>query len=180
MHWEFWSAGAVCSIEKSYGPQNLLVPIVVLRASKSAGAKGDVLRSAGLCTHCTHANAFPALIEIAHRATYTKLLWQYLFTAVACARERTDDSSSFMHEETSRGKSNVLIFFSNTYFAHSVQDAKKMQKSFRYDDFITCTSYFDEVKSFKSRRWNTCVIRWTCKGAFTNYVSMFLELFDPP
>ena len=41
MHYEFGSAGVVCSIEESSGPQNLLVPIVV-RASKSAGAKGDV------------------------------------------------------------------------------------------------------------------------------------------
>ena len=33
--------GAVCSIEESSGPQNPRVPIV-LKASKSAGAKGDV------------------------------------------------------------------------------------------------------------------------------------------
>ena len=123
-------------------------------------------------------------IETAHRGTYIKWLWQYLFTAVVCARERTDDSSSFMHEETSRGKSNVLIFFP-TPILHTVC---KMQSnifcktfckiSFWYDDFITCTSYFDEVKSFKNRRWNTCVIRWTCKGAFINYVKMFWTVLD--
>ena len=41
MRLEFGSAGAVCSIEESSGPQNLRVSIV-LKASKSAGAKGDV------------------------------------------------------------------------------------------------------------------------------------------
>ena len=41
MHWEFGSSGAVFSIEESSGPQNPLVSIV-LRASKSAGAKDDV------------------------------------------------------------------------------------------------------------------------------------------
>ena len=38
---------AVCSIEESYGPQNLQVPIV-LRASKSAGAQGNVPKIYGL------------------------------------------------------------------------------------------------------------------------------------
>ena len=38
---EFRSVGSVCSIEESSGPQNPRVPIV-LSASKSAGAKGDV------------------------------------------------------------------------------------------------------------------------------------------
>ena len=36
MHWEFGSAGAVCSIEESCGPQNLRVSIV-LKASKFGG-----------------------------------------------------------------------------------------------------------------------------------------------
>ena len=38
--------GAVCSIEESSSPQNLRVPIV-LKASKSAGGKGDVLKIYG-------------------------------------------------------------------------------------------------------------------------------------
>ena len=41
MRYEFGSAGAVCSIKESSGPQNQQVHIV-LKASKSAGAKGDV------------------------------------------------------------------------------------------------------------------------------------------
>jgi hypothetical protein len=41
MHFEFGSEGTVSSIEVSSGPQNHRVPIV-LTASKSAGAKGDV------------------------------------------------------------------------------------------------------------------------------------------
>ena len=41
MRQEFGSVGAVCSIEESSGPQNLRVSIV-LKASKSAGAKGDI------------------------------------------------------------------------------------------------------------------------------------------
>ena len=41
MHKEFGSAGAVCSIEESSGPQNPWL-LIVLGASKSAGAKGDV------------------------------------------------------------------------------------------------------------------------------------------
>ena len=41
MRKKFGSAGAVCSIEESSGHQNPWVPIV-LKASKSAGAKGDV------------------------------------------------------------------------------------------------------------------------------------------
>ena len=41
MRWEFGSAGAVCSIEESSGPQNLRVSIV-LKASRSASTKGDV------------------------------------------------------------------------------------------------------------------------------------------
>ena len=60
------------------------------------------------------------------------------------------------------GEIERLDFFSNTYFAHSVQDVKQYfflqrfwQRSFRYDHFITVKSYFDEVKSFKSIMWNT-------------------------
>ena len=41
MRKEFGSADAVCSIKENSGPQNLLVSIV-LKASKSAGAIGDV------------------------------------------------------------------------------------------------------------------------------------------
>ena len=41
MHWEFGSAGAVCSIEESSGSQNLRVHIG-LKASKSGGSKDDV------------------------------------------------------------------------------------------------------------------------------------------
>ena len=41
MRLEFGSAGAVCSKEKSSEPQNMQVSIV-LKASKSADAKGDV------------------------------------------------------------------------------------------------------------------------------------------
>ena len=41
MRQEFGSAGAVCSIKESSGPQNQRVHIV-LKAAKSAGAKGDV------------------------------------------------------------------------------------------------------------------------------------------
>ena len=41
MRQEFESLGAVFYIEESSGPQNPLVSIV-LRASKSAGAKGDI------------------------------------------------------------------------------------------------------------------------------------------
>ena len=40
MHYEFGSAGTGCSIKESSGPQNQRVHIV-LKASKSAGAKGD-------------------------------------------------------------------------------------------------------------------------------------------
>ena len=40
MRLKFGSAVAVSSIEESSGPQNLQLPIV-LKASKSAGAKGD-------------------------------------------------------------------------------------------------------------------------------------------
>ena len=36
------SVGAVCSIEESAGPQNLQVSIVLIKSSKSVGAKGDV------------------------------------------------------------------------------------------------------------------------------------------
>jgi hypothetical protein len=46
MCYEFESAGAVCSIEESSEPQNLLVSIV-LKASKSVGAKGDVTKIYG-------------------------------------------------------------------------------------------------------------------------------------
>ena len=52
MHEEFGFAGAVCSIKESSGPQNQWVHIV-LKASKSAGAKGDVPKI------CTSAKAFP-------------------------------------------------------------------------------------------------------------------------
>ena len=41
MHYEFGPADAVYSIEESSGPQNLRVSIL-LKASKSVGAKGDV------------------------------------------------------------------------------------------------------------------------------------------
>ena len=41
MRYEFGSAGAVRSIKESSGPQNQRVHLV-LKASKSAGAKGDV------------------------------------------------------------------------------------------------------------------------------------------
>ena len=41
MHYDFGSAGAVFSIKESSAPQNQRVHIV-LKASKSAGAKGDV------------------------------------------------------------------------------------------------------------------------------------------
>ena len=57
MRQEFESAGAVCCIKESSGPQNQRVHIV-LKALKSAGAKGDVPK---ICTRCTRANAFPAL-----------------------------------------------------------------------------------------------------------------------
>ena len=43
MRYQFGSAGAVCSIEESSGRQNLRVSIV-LKVSKSAGAKGGVLK----------------------------------------------------------------------------------------------------------------------------------------
>ena len=41
LHQEFGPAGAVCSIEKKSGHQNLGISIV-LKGSKSAAAKGDV------------------------------------------------------------------------------------------------------------------------------------------
>ena len=41
MRYTFGSAGAVCSIEESSGPQNLGVSIVI-KASKSGGANGDI------------------------------------------------------------------------------------------------------------------------------------------
>ena len=37
---------------------------IVLEASKSAGAKGGVLKIAGLCNRCTRAKAFPDPIYI--------------------------------------------------------------------------------------------------------------------
>ena len=43
---EFGSAGAVCFIKESSGPQNQRVHIV-LKASKLAGAKGDVPKICG-------------------------------------------------------------------------------------------------------------------------------------
>ena len=48
----FGSAGAVCSIKESCGPQNQRVHIV-LKASKSACAKGDVPKICG-CVHPLH------------------------------------------------------------------------------------------------------------------------------
>ena len=45
-------AGAVCSIKESSGPQNQRVHLV-LKASKSAGAKGDVPKISG-CVHPLH------------------------------------------------------------------------------------------------------------------------------
>ena len=70
---EFGSASAVCSIEDSSGPQSLQVSIV-LKASKSAGAKGDVPKIYGfvhplhLCLrisymHCIVASSSPSCIE---------------------------------------------------------------------------------------------------------------------
>ena len=47
MHLKFGSAGAVCSIKENSGPQNQQVHIV-LKASKSAGANGDVPMICGL------------------------------------------------------------------------------------------------------------------------------------
>ena len=41
MRYDFGSVGAVCFLEETSGPPNPRVPIV-LRTSKSAGAKGDV------------------------------------------------------------------------------------------------------------------------------------------
>ena len=52
------SAGAGAGVVCSLGFQNQWVHIV-LEASKSAVAKGDVQRSADLCTRCTRANPFP-------------------------------------------------------------------------------------------------------------------------
>ena len=60
VHWEFGIAGAACSIAESSGGQNLHVSIVVLKASKYVGAKGDVPKIYG-CTLCTHAKAFPGM-----------------------------------------------------------------------------------------------------------------------
>jgi hypothetical protein len=47
MRKEFESAGAVCSIEESFGPQTMQVQKVMSQ------------RSTGLCTRCTRANEFP-------------------------------------------------------------------------------------------------------------------------
>ena len=52
---EFGSAGAVCSIEESSGPQNMRFSIVNLRVQKVMSQ-----RSKGLCT-C--ANTFPAIFS---------------------------------------------------------------------------------------------------------------------
>ena len=52
MRYDFGSAGAICSIKESSGPQNQRVHIV-LKASKSSGAKGDVLKICG-CVHPMH------------------------------------------------------------------------------------------------------------------------------
>jgi len=49
---ELGSAGAVCSIKENYEPQNQRVHIV-LKASKSAGAKGDIPKICG-CLHPLH------------------------------------------------------------------------------------------------------------------------------
>ena len=46
MHYEFGPADAVYSIEESSGPQNLRVSMVLI-ASKSGGAKGDVAKIYG-------------------------------------------------------------------------------------------------------------------------------------
>ena len=54
MHKEFGSAGAACSIEESSGPQNLRVHIIVLKAQKSEGAKGDLRVCAPAATKLTH------------------------------------------------------------------------------------------------------------------------------
>jgi hypothetical protein len=58
MHKEFESAGAVCSIEESSGPQNPWVPLVT-RAQNPRVLKVMSQRSTSLCTCCTRANAFP-------------------------------------------------------------------------------------------------------------------------
>ena len=42
MRYEFGSARAVCSLEERSEPQNLRVSIIVLKAPKAAGAKGDI------------------------------------------------------------------------------------------------------------------------------------------
>ena len=52
MHEEFGFAGAVCSIKESSEPPNQGVH-VVLKTSKSAGAKGDVPKICG-CVHPLH------------------------------------------------------------------------------------------------------------------------------
>ena len=62
MRYEFGSARAVRSIKESSGSQNQRVHIV-LKASKSSGAKGDVPKISGCaCTRCTRANAFPIVV----------------------------------------------------------------------------------------------------------------------
>ena len=53
MHWEFGSAGAVCSIEDSSGPQNQRVQKVM-----SQGSTGS----------CTRANALPGLADCGQRS----------------------------------------------------------------------------------------------------------------
>ena len=53
---EFGSAGAGAVYSLGFQYQRVHI---VLEASKSAGAKGDVSKSLGLCTRCTRANTFP-------------------------------------------------------------------------------------------------------------------------
>jgi hypothetical protein len=49
---EFGSASALCFIKESAGPQNLWV-LIVLKALKSAGAKGDIPKIYGF-VHLLH------------------------------------------------------------------------------------------------------------------------------
>ena len=65
-------AGAVCSIKESSGTQNQRVHIV-LKASKSAGAKGDVPKICGSCTRCTRSNAFPFFLVREQIKEHTRL-----------------------------------------------------------------------------------------------------------
>jgi hypothetical protein len=62
---EFGSAGAVCSIKESSGSQNQWLHLV-LKASKSAGAKGDIPK---ICrfVHPLHEPAAPVLTHSLHK-----------------------------------------------------------------------------------------------------------------